>query len=223
MSRPDRGTLDGLTEKCKSECSDEEKSRRNSLALKDKKSDALLAQCVENMTSFCTGVWKRYLNDMTTYDSTTHFSSDLNGYQSGNLVLPGFHDYAIKSQACTVGESGCTMDKVFEALKMYPAPSRFATPDRQVGIKTGDRSFALGVGEVTHWVGNYTITNTTITGLHLLNPGVVIRSVEQEGNSIVVVTRGYGEGLFPLLNGGKAAQWIWGKYTDGKIKDYLKK
>ncbi|WP_080647876.1 two-partner secretion domain-containing protein [Variovorax atrisoli] len=221
LSKPERGLLDSLVEKCRLNCSDAEKEKMNALAFKDKRSDDLLAQCVENMTSFCQGVWKNYLNGMTTYDATTHFSSDLNGYQSGNSLLPGFHDYTVKSVACTVGQAGCTMDGVFEALRLYPAPPRFLTPDRQAGISTGDQSFALGVGEVVHWVGNYTITNTTITGMHLLDPGVVIRSVEQQGDAIVIVTRGYGEGLLPQINSGAAAQWIWGKYTDGKIRDYL--
>jgi hypothetical protein len=146
---------------------------------------------------------------------------ELEGYQSDNWVMPGYHHYTVETIICSVSRPGCTVEAVFEQLRRFPAPARFGTPDRKVGVKTGDRSFALGVGMVEHWVGTRLLTNSTIDYQHLLNPGVVIREVLVSGDNIIVKTSGYGTGLLPQINSGAAAKWIWSERTDSNIKAAL--
>lgn len=146
---------------------------------------------------------------------------ELEGYQSDNWVLPGYHLYTVETVICRIGEAGCSAEAVFEQLKRFPAPQRFGSPDRKVGVKTGDKSFALGVGMVEHWVGTRLLTNTTTENQHLLNPGVVIREVVVAGDSIIVKTSGFGNGLLPQINSGIAAKLIWSDRTDNKIKAAL--
>jgi RHS repeat-associated protein len=146
---------------------------------------------------------------------------DQRGYQSGNFVSSGFHEYLVETAICDVNQSGCTEQRVFDALRKYPAPQRFGSPDREVGVNTGDESFALGLGKVSHWVGNRVLTNTTIAGEHILEPGTVIRSVLTVGSTVFVKTEGYGMGIMPQVNSGQAAQWVWSNRTDGKIKSAL--
>jgi hypothetical protein len=136
-------------------------------------------------------------------------------------VLPGFHEYYVETLICGVGQAGCTEGAVFDQLRRYPAPQRFGSPHRVAGVSTGDQSFALGVGMVEHWVGNRLVTNMTLDGKHLLNPGVVFREVVTVNSQIFVRTTGYGMGLFPQINSGQAAQWIWTQRTDVKIKSVL--
>lgn len=143
---------------------------------------------------------------------------ELEGYQSDNLVMPGYHVYTVNTEICTFGSKGCTEEAVFDQLRRFPAPQRFGAPDRTVGVKTGDRSFALTVGYVVHWVGRRMLTNTTIENRHLLNPGLVIREVVTVGNKIVIRTSGYGVGILPQINSGEAAELIWSHRTDSKIK-----
>jgi hypothetical protein len=74
---------------------------------------------------------------------------------------------------------------------------------------------------VEHWVGNRLVVNMTLDDQHLLSPGVVFREVVTANNQIFVRTTGYGMGLFPQANSGQAAQWIWARRTDGRIKSAL--
>jgi hypothetical protein len=147
---------------------------------------------------------------------------DLEGYQSDNWVLPGYHEYTVETVICKAGQEGCTEEAVFEQLRRFPAPQRFGAPDRQVGVKTGDRSFALGVGMVEHWVGTRLLTNSTLPYRHLLNPGVVIREVVTVDGSIIVKTSGFGSGLLPQINSGIAAKLIWSDRTDSKIIEAIR-
>lgn len=148
---------------------------------------------------------------------------ELEVYQSNNLLMPGYHVYTVNTEICTLGTKGCTEQAVFDQLRRFPAPQRFGAPDRTVGVKTGDRSFALAVGYVVHWVGRRMLTNTTIENRHLLNPGVVLREVVTVGNKIVVRTSGYGMGVLPQINSGEAAELIWSHRTDSKIKAAIRK
>ncbi|CAN7321536.1 hypothetical protein [Acidovorax sp. LjRoot194] len=148
---------------------------------------------------------------------------ELEGYQTGNMIMPGYHVYTVNTDICTIGSKGCTEQEVFDQLRRFPAPQRFGTPDRTVGVKTGDRSFALAVGYVVHWVGRRMLTNTTIENMHLLNPGVVIREVVTVGDKIVIRTSGYGTGILPQINSGDAAEVIWSYRTDSKIIAAIRK
>jgi RHS repeat-associated protein len=148
-------------------------------------------------------------------------NSDMRGYQSKNLVMPGFHDYTIDSVICSLGAAGCNKDDVFDALRKFPAPQRFGSPERKTGVNTGDTSFALGLGYVDHWVGNYQLTNITRNYQHLLDPGVVIRSVIEVDGQVVVRSQGYGTGLMPQVNSGRAGYYAWTVRTDSRIKSSL--
>lgn len=148
---------------------------------------------------------------------------ELEGYQSNNLVMPGYHEYTVETEICTIGSKGCTEQEVFDQLRRFPAPQRFGSPDRTVGVKTGDRSFALMVGQVVHWVGRRMLTNTTIENRHLLDPGVVIREVITTGNKIIIRTSGYGTGPLPQINSGRPSKLIWSDRTDSKIVAAIRK
>jgi hypothetical protein len=167
------------------------------------------------------GAVEYLFNELSHYKGTAGQRLSLAGYQSDNLILPGFHEYYVETAICSVGQAGCTEQAVFDQLRRYPAPQRFGTPDRDFGVNTGDRSFALGVGMVEHWVGNRLVVNMTLGGQHLLNPGVVFREVVTVDNMVMVRTTGYGMGAFPQINSGQAAQWIWSSRTDSKIKAAL--
>lgn len=143
------------------------------------------------------------------------------GYQSDNYVSSGYHEYHVETVICDVSQVGCTEQAVFDQLRRYPAPQRFGAPDRDVGVNNGDQSFALSVGMVKHWVGNRLVVNMTLSYEHILDPGVVFRSVVTAGNQIIVRTDGYGYGLFPQINSGRAANLIWSVRTDSKIKAAL--
>lgn len=148
---------------------------------------------------------------------------ELEGYQSNNLIMPGYHEYTVETEICTIGGKGCTEQEVFDQLRRFPAPQRFGSPDRTVGVKTGDRSFALMVGQVVHWVGRRMLTNTTIENRHLLDPGVVIREVITMGNKIIIRTSGYGTGPLPQINSGRPSKLIWSDRTDSKIVAAIRK
>lgn len=148
---------------------------------------------------------------------------ELEGYQSNNLVMPGYHEYTVETEICIIGSKGCTEQEVFDQLRRFPAPQRFGSPDRTVGVKTGDRSFALMVGQVVHWVGRRMLTNTTIENRHLLDPGVVIREVITTGNKIIIRTSGYGTGPLPQINSGRPSKLIWSDRTDSKIVAAIRK
>jgi hypothetical protein len=147
-------------------------------------------------------------------------SMDRAGYQSDNWLEPGFHTYEHSSAICSTSSAGCTEQAVFDELRKNPAPAKFGAPDRTIGVSTGDKSFALGVGWVEHTVGNRMVTNTTIGGgAHILDPGVVFREVLTVGNQVIIRTTGYGMGILPNINSSQTSTgYIWGTRTDGKIK-----
>ena len=148
---------------------------------------------------------------------------DRSGYQSTNNVESGFHTYEHSSAICSTSSAGCTEQAVFDELRKNPAPARFGTPDRQLGVSTGDTSFAQGVGMVEHTIGNRMVTNTTITGQHILNPGVVFREVLTVGNQVIIRTTGYGMGILPNLNSTQSVTgYVWGTRTDSKIQAKFK-
>ena len=86
---------------------------------------------------------------------------------------------------------------ISNAAAVYSAVAIANSADR---MATG-HSLPLFFGFVAHTVDpeGLTITNTTLPG-HLLYPGTVFREVQERGDEIWIVSKGYGNGILPWFN-----------------------
>ena len=113
-----------------------------------------------------------------------------------------YHKYGpIRNVICRLDEPGCTVENVFEALRMYAAPGQDepATTGHDVPVQL-EEMFPLGmvrqkIDEENHWV-----SNSTVPGQHALDPGYVKRSVIVEDGAIKIETVGEGTGPYPTAN-----------------------
>lgn len=125
---------------------------------------------------------------------------------------PKFHSYNV-SNSCSKGGAGCTLDNIANNLLINPAPSLLS---QSTPVKTGDVSYALPVGSVTHVVDPMTKAVINITKkTHLLDPGIVKRWTTEDANSVTVHTYGEGTGNFGAANE-YLSEGLWGG-VDEKI------
>ena len=124
----------------------------------------------------------------------------------------GRHIYTRTTDICEIGQGPCSVEYVFLHLVLgYGAPNQqgAAYTGKEVEV-IGFEDFGLLVeglngvplGTVRQEVNweNFTVTNHTVEGKHMLHPGYVTRMVVQEGNTIRVVTIGEGIGPYGTFN-----------------------
>ena len=98
---------------------------------------------------------------------------------------PNFHNY---NEVSNILHSEYVADKsiIEKNFREEPVPTFGITSSNQP-VSTGDVSFAVPVGYVTHYVvegpsGQSIIVNVTNAGQHSLHPGVVVRELYYDQN-----------------------------------------
>jgi hypothetical protein len=106
------------------------------------------------------------------------------------------HSYEYFNRICDIGDANCTREKVYEALKYYPAPiASWGGLGRPV-VESGEQLELIMFSPVwTTANGVDAIHNETLKG-HIFYHGIVDRSVVRRGNAYYI--RSYGEGAGPI-------------------------
>ena len=157
-----------------------------------------------------TGAFSRLFNDAV--------HGDLRSYDPDD---PSYHIYSYETEICGLDEAWCTERRVFDGIRLYPAPGY----DKGSPVRTGDVTNVeiLGFGGVVHHFvdePSLTVYNITEPG-HSFDPGYVSRSVVTRGNSIYVLTIGEGTGSYRAVNIVGAP--IAFKPLDYKIRSYVRR
>jgi len=140
------------------------------------------------------------------------------GEPHGSGLGSGTHWYDVENFACSTANGACTTAAVDSLIKQYPAPAACAITSDCFPVKTGDESFALPVGSVTHTVSASLVINQTLPS-HLLHDGMVMRSAVEQNGAIYVRSLGFGTGRFPGPNVSNAKA-LW-EAVDSRIRHKL--
>ena len=109
-----------------------------------------------------------------------------------------FHRFFVVTEICSVAIEVCSSESVFIALRRFPAP---AHDPRNIVNSRDTTSIAFGLGPVTHFVDDSTLSVINITEPgHIFYPGFTHRSVIVSGGKVYVLTVGEGVGRFKDLN-----------------------
>ncbi|OQX03118.1 MAG: hypothetical protein BWK73_40530 [Thiothrix lacustris] len=143
-------------------------------------------------------------------------SIDADGIPTFDENHPDYHHY-FTSNSCSKSNEWCDYNSAVQGLLRYPAPGAAGTP-----IVDDQSGFAAPVGLVTHEVydNGAKIYNVTQDGLHLLDPGIVKRWVDESQNQVTINTFGEGTGNMGSLNNWLADS-LWSK-VDENIFDYMR-
>ncbi len=106
-----------------------------------------------------------------------------------------YHEYELRPEVlCTLGEAGCSVERAYEALKIYAIPGG---PRRSSPVADGERSpVSLGGFSGGHVLthiedSTHSIINVTEPD-HRLHDGLVQRRIVVEGDKVVLRTFGIG-------------------------------
>ncbi len=106
-----------------------------------------------------------------------------------------YHEYELRPEVlCTLGEPGCSVERAYEALKIYAVPGG---PRRSSPVADGERSsVSLGGFSGGHVLthiedGTHSIINVTEPD-HRFHDGLVQRRIVVEGDKVVLRTFGIG-------------------------------
>ncbi len=102
-----------------------------------------------------------------------------------------YHFYEMETTICITLNAACTVDKVFEALRRFPAPGWDSSKLVNSGDITAIKFLGFSSGGVVHTVQNPEVRNTTLPG-HIFEKGYVDRIVRQQGSQIKIITVGEG-------------------------------
>lgn len=174
------------------------------------------------------------------------FNFDNDGLEVGNLFQRGYptprsdlnliefwvkqqHWYETKQIVCYRSNPECTLSKVNELIRRYPAPKGICILNPNANscsyqnnkeIINNMINYAWPVGNVKEHVFNNCIINDT-TPSHYLSDGSVMRSAVQNGDAILVDTLGYGNGKAAYYNE-LLANILWNR-VNSPIINYFNK
>lgn len=123
---------------------------------------------------------------------STYSSIDTGHAREYDTEASNYHFYEMETTICVTLNAACTVDKVFEALRRFPAPGWNSSKLVNSGDRTTIKFLGFSGGGVVHTVGNPEVRNTTLQG-HIFEKGYVDRIVRKEGSQIKIIT--VGEGL----------------------------
>ncbi|HEX7733324.1 MAG TPA: hypothetical protein VF458_00620 [Ktedonobacteraceae bacterium] len=123
----------------------------------------------------------------------------------------GDHHYEVPSvpMCNTNTDEGCSLKLVYECMVSNRS---FVTPTNETGPVVNEGTTTIPyLGTVEHTVNqeDFSVTNTTRPD-HLLDPGTVVRQVQEMPNGdVIVLTTGDGSGLVPGANVALSS-FVWG-------------
>jgi RHS repeat-associated protein len=108
-----------------------------------------------------------------------------------DTTASNYHFYEMETTICITLNAACTVDKVFEELRRFPAPGWDSSKLVNSGDRTTIKFLGFSGGGVVHTVNSPEVRNTTLPG-HIFEEGYVDRIVRQKGSQIKIITVGEG-------------------------------
>lgn len=138
-----------------------------------------------------------------------------------DMQIPGLRDMGLDSTTDTahmyvndyyLGPKSLYPDKdvLFKNILERSAPE-FVDPGIDDRVSNGSETAIPLIGTVEHWVNsdNYMVANVTVQDEHILDPGVVVRWLDEREDGYHLLSIGVGNGILPSANQQLSAV-LWG-------------